>query len=98
MSFSFFSQTPLFLIPEIFFGLCLTFLLCVGLYFSVALSEIKTHRFNILSFSNDFLKIGLSISIFSIGLFSLSQIEVILFDNHFIQSNLLLNVKLRLLR
>ena len=97
MSFSFFSQTPLFLIPEIFFGLCLTFLLCVGLYFSVALSEIKTHRFNILSFSNDFLKIGLSISIFSIGLFSLSQIEVILFDNHFIQSNLLLNVKIILL-
>ena len=97
MSFSYFSQTPFFLISEIFFGLSLTFLLCLGLYFSVALPEIRTHRFNILSFSNDFLKIGISISIFSIVLFSLSQVEVILFESQFIQSNFLLNVKIILL-
>ena len=97
MSFSYFSQTPFFLVSEIFFGLSLTFLLCLGLYFSVALPEIRTHRFNILSFSNDFLKIGISISIFSIVLFSLSQVEVILFESQFIQSNFLLNVKIILL-
>ena len=97
MSFSYFSQTPFFLISEIFFGLSLTFLLGLGLYFSVALPEIRTHRFNILSFSNDFLKIGISISIFSIVLFSLSQVEVILFESQFIQSNFLLNVKIILL-
>ena len=85
MSFSYFSQTPFFLVPEIFFGLCLTFLLSLGLYFSMVLSE--SHS-KILSFSNDFLKLGISISIFSIVLFSISQVEFILFDSEFIQSNL----------
>ena len=101
MSFSYFSQTPLFLISEIFYGLCLIFLLCLGLYFSGALNvfyEAKGYqRSNILSFSNDFLKLGMIMSFMSIGLFLSSKTEFVLFDNQFVQSDFLVNGKVILL-
>jgi NADH-quinone oxidoreductase subunit N len=97
MSFSYFSQTPLFLVPELFFGLCLVIFLCLGLFFSAVVSNWKVQNLNILSFSNDFLQLGIFVSIFTIGLFTLNQVETVLFDNHFVQNFFLTNNKTILL-
>lgn len=94
---SYFSQTPLFLVPELFFGLCLVFFLTLGLYFSASVSSWKTQNLTVLSFSNDFLQLGILISIFTISLFALNQVETLLFDNHFIQNFFLINGKVILL-
>ena len=86
--------------PNTSFVIGLVFMSClvILLLLPMASFAFRTTSFtNILSFSNDFLQLGIFVSIFTIGLFTLNQVETVLFDNHFVQNFFLTNNKTILL-